>query len=133
MKTLNCNTMRIPFKYLGLEVGGNPRKKQFWELVVNKINARLSTWKWRFLSMEERICLIKSVFIAIPLFYLSFFKAPVSVYNRITSIQRRFLWAWGTYNRAIFWVRWENICKPFEEGGLGIKDIRKFYCHSWRN
>jgi len=27
-KTLNCNTMRIPFQYLGVEVGGNPRKKQ---------------------------------------------------------------------------------------------------------
>ena len=25
-KTLNCNTMRMHFKYLGLEVGGNPRK-----------------------------------------------------------------------------------------------------------
>ena len=28
-KTLNCTLMRVPFKYLGLEVGGNPRKKQF--------------------------------------------------------------------------------------------------------
>ena len=28
-KTLNCNTMRMPFKYLGLEVGGNPRKVLF--------------------------------------------------------------------------------------------------------
>ena len=35
-KTLNCNTMQLPFKYLGIEVGGNPRKKQLWELVVNK-------------------------------------------------------------------------------------------------
>ena len=28
-KTLNCTQMGISFKYLGLEVGGNPRKKQF--------------------------------------------------------------------------------------------------------
>ena len=33
-KTLNCNTLWIPFKYLGLEVGGNPRKKQLWEPIV---------------------------------------------------------------------------------------------------
>ena len=26
-KNLNCKTMSIPFKYFGLEVGGNPRKK----------------------------------------------------------------------------------------------------------
>ena len=92
-KTLNCKTMTIPFKYLGLEVGGNPRKKQFWEPVVNKINASPSTWKERFLSMAGRICLIKSVCTAIPLFYLSFFKASVSVCNNIMSIQRTFLWA----------------------------------------
>jgi len=23
-------------------------------------------------------------------------------------------------------VSWENLCKPLEEGGLGIKDVRKF-------
>jgi len=118
--------MQIPFRYLGLEIGGNPRKAQFWEPVVNRINARLSSWKGKFLSMAGRICLIKSVFTSIPLFYLSFFKALVSVCNRIESIQRSFLWACGRDNRSIPWVSWENICKPFEEGGLGIKDIRKF-------
>jgi len=87
--------MQIPFKCLGLEVGGNPRKKQLWEPVVNKISARHSTWKGRFLSLAGRNCLLKSVFTDILLFYLSFFKAPASVCNRIISIQRRFLWAWG--------------------------------------
>ena len=24
------------------------------------------------------------------------------------------------------WVSWKNICKPKEEGGLGIRDIRNF-------
>ena len=41
-KILNCTQMGIPFKYLGIEVGGNPRKKQFWEPVLNKLKARLS-------------------------------------------------------------------------------------------
>jgi len=126
VKTLNCNTMQIPLKYLGLEIGGNPGKALFWEPVINKINARLSSWKGKFLSMAGRICLIKSVFTFIPLFYLSFFKAPASVCNKIKSIQRSFLWAWGRDNRSIPWVSWENICKPCEEGGLGIKDMRKF-------
>jgi len=42
-KTLNCAHMGIPFTYLGLEVGGNPRK--------NKLKSRLNVWKGRFLSM----------------------------------------------------------------------------------
>ena len=74
-KVLNYNHMGTPFKYLGLEVGGNPRKKFFWEPVLNKLKTKLSVWKGRFLSMVGRICIIKSVFTAIPLFYLSVFKA----------------------------------------------------------
>jgi len=47
-KTLNYAHMGVPFKYLGLEVGGNPRKKKFWEPVLNNLRARLNVWKGRF-------------------------------------------------------------------------------------
>ncbi|XP_068466531.1 uncharacterized mitochondrial protein AtMg00310-like [Phaseolus vulgaris] len=76
--------------------------------------------------MAGRICLIKSVISAIPLFYLSIFKAPEFVYKSIISIQQRFLWGWGKEKRSISWVSWEDVCKPKEEGGLGIRDIRRF-------
>jgi len=125
-KTLNCTQMGIPFKYLRIEVGGNPRKEQFWEPVINKIKARLSVWKGRFLTLAGRICLIKSVITAIPLYYLSLFRAPDIVCKRITSIQRRFLWGWGKVNKPISWVSWKDVCRNKEEGGLGLRDIRKF-------
>jgi len=100
-KILNCAQMGTPFKYLGLELGDNPRKKSFWEPVLNKLKARLSVWKGRFLSLAGRSCVIKFVFTPIPLFYLSVFKAPNSVYKSIISIQRRFLWGWGKKKRQI--------------------------------
>ena len=76
--------------------------------------------------MAGRICLQKSVFTAIPLFYLSIFKAPAAVCNSIRSIQRKFLWEWGRQNKSISWVSWDNVCKPLQEGGLGVKEIRSF-------
>ena len=30
--------MQIPFIYLGIQVGGNPRRLQFWEPVVEKVD-----------------------------------------------------------------------------------------------
>ena len=106
-KTLNCSQMEVPFIYLGLEVGGNPRRKKFWEPVLNKLKSRLSVWKGRFLSMAGRLCLIKSVLSAIPLFYLSLFKAPEVVCKSIIRIQRRFMWGWGKENRPVSWISWK--------------------------
>ena len=72
------------------------------------------------------MCLVNLVLTVVPLFYLSFFKVSMVVYNRIINIQRSFLWTWDREKRVISWVSWENVCKPMEEGGLGIKDIRRF-------
>ena len=70
----------------------------------------------------------RQVLTSIPLFYLSLFKAPHAICHKISSIQRRFLWTGGDDQKHISWVSWENVCKPKEEGGLGIKDIRRFNC-----
>jgi len=125
-KILNCAEMGVSFKYLGLKVGGNPRKAKFWDPVLTKLKAKLNVWKGRFLSMAGRVCLIKLVITMVSLFYLSIFKALGSIYQSIIGIQRRFLWGWGKEKRPISWVNWEDVCKPKEEGGWGIRDIRKF-------
>jgi len=125
-KCLNSRQMDFPFKYLGMVIGGNPKRCEFWKPIVNKIRSRLSRWKGRLLSMAGRICLIKSVISALPLFYFSFFKAPVSVCNQIRRIQAKFLWGWGYESSKIAGVKWKTICSPVEVGGLGIKDIRYF-------
>ena len=91
-KCLNSRKMDLPFKYLGMSIGGNPRRHEFWNHVMKKISSRLSRWKGRLLSMAGRICLIKSVISILPLFYFSFFRAPVSVCNQIRRIQAKFLW-----------------------------------------
>jgi len=123
---LNCKHMKIPFMYLGMPIGGNPRRSQFWQPVINKVRDRLSSWKGKLISVAGRVCLIKSVISALPLYYMSFFKMPKSVEKELIKIQRNFLWGWGSEARKIAWVSWENICKPKEMGGLGIRDIENF-------
>jgi hypothetical protein len=41
---LSCKVGKIPFMYLGLPIGGNPRRLKFWEPIVNRIKSRLSGW-----------------------------------------------------------------------------------------
>jgi len=77
--SLKCNQLEILFKYLAMKIGGNPRTLAFWKSVIDKIKSRFSTWKGKIISMAGRICLIKSILNALPLFYFSFFKAPTLV------------------------------------------------------
>jgi len=72
VKCLNCRQMELPFKYLGMLIGGNPTRIEFWNPVVDKIKTRLSRWRGKMLSLAGRTCLIKSVISALPLFYFFF-------------------------------------------------------------
>jgi len=39
---LKCNIMALSFPYLGVNIGGNHRRKEFWEGMVTKIKKRLA-------------------------------------------------------------------------------------------
>jgi len=83
---LNCEVMKTPFKYLGLLVGGSHKRVSFWDGVLERVKNRLGRWKGRFLSLAERVYLIKSVLSSIPLFYLSMYKLPSAVLKEIEKI-----------------------------------------------
>ncbi|GAU43220.1 hypothetical protein TSUD_241100 [Trifolium subterraneum] len=74
--SLCCKVGKIPFLYLGLPIGGDPRRLGFWEPVLARLQNRLSGWKSRFLSFGGRLVLLKSVLTSLPVYALSFFKAP---------------------------------------------------------
>ena len=65
-------------------------------------------------------------FFALPIYLLSFFKIPQRVVLKLVSLQRNFLWGGSQELKKIAWVKWDVICLPKEDGGLGIKDISKF-------
>lgn len=94
--------------------------------MIDKLKKILSTWKRRHLSLGGRVTLINSILNSLPTFFLSFFKAPKKVIKTIVSLQRNFLWGGSEEKRKIAWVRWEKVCLPKKEGGLGIKNIEWF-------
>ena len=125
-KFLNCSMLSIPFVYLGIPIGDNPRRCQLWDPILKKCERRLAKWKQRHISFGGRVTLIQSVLTSIPIYFLSFFRIPRRVVERLEGIQRRFLWGGGPDQNKIAWVKWETVCLPKEKGGLGIKDINSF-------
>lgn len=47
--------------------------------MINKLRNKLTSWKNHHISFGGRICSIRDVLSSLPLFYLSFFKAPSKV------------------------------------------------------
>jgi len=123
---MNCRVGAFPFVYLGLPIGGDPRKLDFWRPILNSIKSRLSNWKSQFLSFGGRLILLKSVLSSLPVYFLSFFKAPTVIISSIESLFKIFFWGGGEVVRKIAWVHWDTVCLPKSEGGLGVRRLREF-------
>ncbi|XP_028123599.1 uncharacterized protein LOC114320724 [Camellia sinensis] len=111
-------------EYLGLSLGANPNREASWKLVLDKVRSRLTGWKRRLLSFAGRLTLIKVVTSSLPVYYLSLFKIPVGVAREFEKLQARFLWGVSELKRKLHMVKWEDITKSVEQGGLGIRRVR---------
>ena len=73
---LRCRAGKVSFVYLGLSIGGDSHRLIFWELLLRSIKSRLSGYNSRYLSFGGRLVLLKSVLTSLPVYAVSFFKAP---------------------------------------------------------
>jgi hypothetical protein len=107
-KFLNCKLGTIPFVYLGLPVGANPRKEATWKpVVIDILQKRLYSWQNRYVSLGGRVILINSVLASIPIYYLSFMKMLIKVWKKMVAIQRNFLWGGALGRKKI--VDWVDV------------------------
>lgn len=106
---LACKVGSVPFKFLGVLVGANPRRASMWQPVLDSMKARLSPWRSMKLSIGGRVTLINSVLSSLSLYLFSMYKAPKKVIGEIQILQRRFLWGGDDGNRKMAWVKWEQI------------------------
>ena len=87
-RVLHCRVGAFPFVYLGLPIGGDSGKLDFWRPIMTCIISRLSNWKSKFLSFGGRLILLKSVMSSILIYFLSFFKVPTYIISSIESLFR---------------------------------------------
>jgi hypothetical protein len=123
---LGCDTSSLPLKYLGLQLGASFKLKSMWAELVDLMSRRLAPWKRMYLSKGGRVALIKSTLSNLPTYMMSLFPIPASVAKQIEKIQRDFLWGGMNDEAKMHLVEWDKVCSPLAEGGLGIRNIRRF-------
>ncbi|XP_059663371.1 uncharacterized protein LOC132309035 [Cornus florida] len=73
-----------------------------------------------------KVTLVKSVLSSLPMYFLSLFRVPAFVVGRLEMLQRNFLWGDRGEEFKYHLVRWEQVCRPFQLGGLGIRRLAPF-------
>nr|GEZ53940.1 RNA-directed DNA polymerase, eukaryota, reverse transcriptase zinc-binding domain protein [Tanacetum cinerariifolium] len=123
---IGCMTRSPPFSYLGVHVGGHMSRIASWDVVINKVLSRLSKWKMKVLSVGGRLTLLKSVLGSTPIYYMSIFKDPVQVINKLKAIRSHFFHGVDPSIRKMLLVKWNNVLASKEMGGLGVSSFYAF-------
>jgi hypothetical protein len=77
-----------------------------------------------FITRGWRLTLTKSVLITLPTYLMSCIKLPQWVIDELDRLRRAFFWKGkSTVNGNDCLVAWDYVCRSFEEGGLGVKNL----------
>ena len=124
---LRCTLSTLPVVYLGLPLHLKKATYNDWTPVLDKITAKLESWKANYLSRGGRLTLINSMLSAIPTYYLSVLHLPKRVEVVIDQICRRFLWKNYSFTISRYsLVKWQNICRSKGQDELGIINLSNF-------
>lgn len=58
---ISCGVEYFPFKFLGVFVGSNPRRKSSWNMVISKMPKKLSSWREKQMTLGDRISMLNMV------------------------------------------------------------------------
>ncbi|GJU50290.1 RNA-directed DNA polymerase, eukaryota, reverse transcriptase zinc-binding domain protein [Tanacetum coccineum] len=61
---------------------------------------------------------------SIHVYWASVFLLPITIIKEINKLLKGFLWNHGETSKGNAKVAWKNICKPKDQGGLGLKNLQ---------
>ncbi|GKA13247.1 hypothetical protein Tco_0692893 [Tanacetum coccineum] len=117
---------KLPMKYLGVPLLAKCLRIFDCKQLVDKVKDRIGDWKNRFLSYAGRLQLISSVLASLHTYWDSVYLIPKAVVNEIDKAMKAFLWSHGGGNKGRAKVAWKVVCRPKDQGGLGIKPLREW-------
>jgi hypothetical protein len=112
-----------PFKYLGIPMYYRRLNNKDWELIEERIEKKLSSWKGKYLSVGGRLVLINSVLSSLPMFMLSFFEIPKDVLEKLITLGQDFFGRMIVRRKKYRLTKWDIVCQPKDQGGLGIQNL----------
>ncbi|KAL8124855.1 hypothetical protein AgCh_012495 [Apium graveolens] len=113
--------------YLSANISASVTSIQFWDPLVDKMKKKLATWKTHATNSAGRLVLLKAALDSIPVFWLSLFKLPKLVVNKLDIIRKDFFWGHYSNNGSVKRAKWEvkdgQISYFWEDYWIGDKPL----------
>ena len=124
---LQCKVASLPMIYLGIPLVTMYKTASIWNLILERMEKKLSSWKWLYLSKGGILTLLKSTLSSLLTYHLSLFTVPKAMAMRLECIQKKKI-LWGSSAECFKYplVVWEKVFLPCELGGLGIQNLVSF-------
>ncbi|XP_048591584.1 uncharacterized protein LOC125576203 [Brassica napus] len=113
-------------KYLGIPEDISGSKCKLFAFLKDNLMHRVNGWTGRWLSKGGKEVMIKSILLALPTYVMSTFLLPLEICENLASAIAQFWWSSNPPKRGIHWAKWEKVCLPKEEGGIGFRLIHEF-------
>jgi len=118
-----CNVGSFPFRYIGISMHHRKPMNKDWKHVEEIFQKRLSGWRSKMLSVGGRLVLINSVLSSLPMFMMSFFEIPRGILKKLDYFRSRFFWQSDEHKKKYRLTKWEVVCTPKDQGGLGVLNL----------
>jgi hypothetical protein len=119
-----CGLGKYRFKYLGIPMHYKKISNTDWKIIKEKFE-KLSCWKGEILSYGGRLVLINAVLSSLALFMLTFYEVPKGILHKLDFFRSRFFWQGDNHKKKYRLTKWNIICRPKDQGGLGILNLEK--------
>lgn len=113
----------FPCKYLSIDLEKSTKSRKVWHNTLGKMEARIGSWKDKWLLKVRKSIKIRSILFAILTYPLSCLPLPKHLLHKFKAKLRNFLWNDCEESKKLALLKWDKICKPKELGGLGIKNL----------
>ncbi|KAK1280639.1 hypothetical protein QJS04_geneDACA014229 [Acorus gramineus] len=92
--------------------------------LIEEIRARVQSWTGKTPSIAGRMELIRSVLCSFHIYWSTTFILPQKTIKETEKLIRTFLWQGCSPTKKLHHLNWLTVCKPFDEGGLGIRRLK---------
>ncbi|GJZ37317.1 RNA-directed DNA polymerase, eukaryota, reverse transcriptase zinc-binding domain protein [Tanacetum coccineum] len=126
----------LPVRYLGVPLTSKMLSIADCKVLVEKVKKRIFDWRNKSLSFAGKLQLVASVLSSLHVYWASMFMLPVSICDSIDKLFKNFIWGKSESSSGIASVSWKDVCRPKNQGGLGLKSLRVMNCalmvkHLW--